>query len=46
MFKYNHGHNLCRLFHVLEKFPFTTSKSELDYYHQKVNKRVAEQNNT
>ena len=35
-----YGKNLCRLFHILAQFPFTTSKSELDYYHQKVNVRV------
>ena len=27
--------NICRLFHVLAQFPFTTSERELDYYHQK-----------
>ena len=29
-------------FHFLAQFPFTTSETELDYYHQKVNARVAE----
>ena len=38
---HNHGQNICRLFHVLAKFPFTKSESELDYYHQKVNIRFA-----
>ena len=31
----------CRLFHFLAQFVFTTSEKELDYYHQKVNVRVA-----
>ena len=35
-FSDNNGQNICRLFHVLEKLLFTTSESELDYYHQKV----------
>ena len=29
-------------FHVLAQFPFMISEAELDYYHQKVNVRVAE----
>ena len=33
--------NICRLFYVLAQFIFTTSKTELDYYYQKVNVRVA-----
>ena len=37
----NLGRNICRLFHVLAKFLFITCKTELDYYHQKVNLRVA-----
>ena len=28
-------------FHILAQFPFTTSESELDYHHEKVNLRVA-----
>ena len=35
--------NILRLFHVLPQFPFTASETELDYYYQKVNVRVAEQ---
>ena len=38
---YNLGQNNCRLFHNLAQFLFTTSKTELEYYHQKVNVRVA-----
>ena len=30
-------------FHALAQFPFTTSESELDYYHQKVDVKVASQ---
>ena len=37
----NHGGSICRLFHVLVQFFFTTSKSELHYYHQRVNVQVA-----
>ena len=33
---YNLGQNIRRLFHFLAKFVFTTSETELDYYHQKV----------
>ena len=40
--KYKFGQNICRLFHFLAKFVFTISETELDYYHQKVNVRVAE----
>ena len=40
--KYKSGQNICRLFHFLAKFVFTTSETELDYYHQKVNGWVAE----
>ena len=32
---------ICGLFHILTKFPFTTSKMELDSCHQKVNIIVA-----
>ena len=28
-------------FHVLAKFLFTTSETELDYYHKKMNMRLA-----
>ena len=39
--------NLCRLFHFLAQFLFTTSDTELDYYHKKnsvgVASRVSEQ---
>ena len=38
---YNAGQNICRLFHFLVHFVFTTSETELD--HQKVNVRVASQ---
>ena len=34
---------ICRLFHLLEQLPFTTSETELDYYQQRVNVRVASQ---
>ena len=36
----NLGQKICRLFHVLAQYPFTTSETELDFYHQKVNIRV------
>ena len=39
---YNLGQNIWRLFDVLAQFLFTTSETELDYYHQKVSSRVAE----
>ena len=39
----NLGQNICRLFHILTQFLFTTSVTELDYYQQKVNEPVAEQ---
>ena len=38
---FNLGQNICRLFPVLAQCFFTTSKTELNYYHQKVNIRVA-----
>ena len=38
---FNLGQNICRLFLILAQFYFTTSKTELDYYHQKVSARVA-----
>ena len=39
----NLGHKTCRLFHVLAQFLFTTSETELDYYHQKVSVRDVSQ---
>ena len=38
----NLGQNTCRLF-FLAQFVFTTSETELDYYHRKMNVRVASQ---
>ena len=38
---YNLGQNICRLFHFLAQFFFTTSEMELNYYHQKVSAGVA-----
>ena len=35
--------NICGLFHVLAQFLLKTREAELDYYHQKVNVRVAAQ---
>ena len=35
------GQELWRLFHVLAQFLFTTSQTELDYYHQKVSLKIA-----
>ena len=37
----NLGQNICRLFHFLAQFLFTTSETKLDYYYQKMNGRVA-----
>ena len=37
------GKSIYRLFHVFAQFLFITSETELDYYHQKVNVRVASQ---
>ena len=34
---YNVGQDICRLFHFLAQFLFTTSETDLDYYQQKVN---------
>ena len=34
---YNLGQNICRLFHFLAQLLFTTSETELDYYHHKAN---------
>ena len=35
--------NISRLFHFVAQFLFTTTETELDCYHQRVNVRVAEQ---
>ena len=40
-FYYNHRKYTCRHFQILAQFSFTTGERELDYYHQKVNIRVA-----
>ena len=40
------GQNICRFFQGLARFLFTASETELDYYHQKVNVRVAERLST
>ena len=37
-FSDNHGQNICRLFHFFEQF-----ETQLDYYQQKMNVRVASQ---
>ena len=37
----NHGKIICSLFHILAQFPFTTSETQVDYYHQRLNIRVA-----
>ena len=39
---YNLGQNICRLFHFLARFLFTTSDTELDHYHKKKSVRVHE----
>ena len=33
----NHGKMVCRLFHILAEFPFTTCGRGIDYYHKRVN---------
>ena len=38
---YNLGQNIWRVSHFLVQVFFTTSETELDYYHQKVSVRVA-----
>ena len=38
---FNLGQNICRLFQFLAQFLFSTSETELDYYHWNVNIRVA-----
>ena len=40
-YRQNPGQNVFRLFHLSVQFPFTTSKSKVDYYHQKVNLVIA-----
>ena len=37
----NHGKNICRLFHILEEFPFNASERELEYCQKKMNIVVA-----
>ena len=37
----NFEQNICRLSRVLVQFQFTTSETELDYYHHNVSTRVA-----
>ena len=39
--KYNHGHNIMRIFDVLRNFPFTTSETKPDYWYIRVASRVA-----
>ena len=34
------GQNIWRLFHFLAQFLFTTSETELDFYHQTISARV------
>ena len=38
----NLGQNICGIFHFLAGFVFTTNETELNYYHHRVNIRVAE----
>ena len=40
---YNLGKNICGIFYFLTKFSFTTNKTEIDYYHQRVNIPIASQ---
>ena len=40
--KYNHGHNIMRIFDVLPNFPFTTSETKPDYWYIRAASRVAE----
>ena len=42
-FSNNLGRNICRRSHFFAQFLFTTSETELNYCHQKVNVRVASQ---
>ena len=41
MLIYNLGQDIWRYFHVLAQFLFTTSETELQYYHQRVSVQVA-----
>ena len=38
---YNLGHNICRLFCIFGRILFAINEMKTDYYHQKVNVRVA-----
>ena len=38
---YSLRQNICRLFHFLARFLFTTSDTVLDYYHNKKSLRVS-----
>ena len=38
---YNHRKNTFRIYHISAQFPFTASKRETDFYHQKVNVQVS-----
>ena len=40
--RYNLEQSIYRLFHALAQFLFTTSDTELDYYHQKKNIQAAQ----
>ena len=40
-FSDNRWKTVCSIFHILAQIPFTTSKRELDFYHQKVNTQIA-----
>ena len=43
---YSQGRKICRLFHILAQFPFTTVAREPDYYHQKLNIQISERHKT
>ena len=38
---FNNGQTISRLFHILVQFSFTASKSEPDYFHQRVNAQTS-----
>ena len=38
---YNLGQNICRVFHTLAQFLFTTIETEIDFYHQRLKERFA-----
>ena len=42
-YKYFKACNFGQIFHFVTQFLFTIDETELDYYHQKVNIRVASQ---